>query len=236
MADSRSAAGVGGLPFAFNARASSPSTSTTTPTSSAAPPASPPSAESTISPTPLKPPPHLGPGGLPLAPQLSVPALLGPQPRIRGWSEKLIYETGTSYALGFFSGGLVGGGAGFVKALPGSNTKLRINAVLNGAGKTSATYANSFAVFALMYSMSRSVSRWGYRKWIGEVGPPVGYQERDDVFEGLGVAIAGTTTAWTKMGLGRALTCGGVLGVLMVGGLKARRTLIDERGVKVPHI
>ena len=235
MADSRSA-GVGGLPFAFSTKASPSSPSPSALPSSAAPSASPPAAESAISAAPLRPPPHLGPGGLPLAPQLSLPASLHPQPRIRGWSEKLIYETGTSYALGFFSGGLAGGGAGFVKALPGSNTKLRINAVLNGAGKASATYANSFAVFALMYSMSRSVSRWGYRKWVGEVGPPVGYQERDDVFEGLGVAIAGTTTAWTRMGLGRALTCGGVLGVLMVGGLKARRTLIDERGVKVPHI
>ena len=156
-------------------------------------------------------------------------------PRVRSWGEKLIYETGTSYALGFLSGGVAGTALGIARPLPGSNAKLRLNAVLNSAGKMSSTYANSFAVFALMYSMSRSISRWGYRKWVGEVGP-AGYTERDDAFEGIGVAVAGTMTAYTRMGAGRSLLCGGVLGVLMVGGLKARRTYLDQRGVRVPHI
>ena len=238
MADQQ--AGVGGLPFSFNPKPSTSSSLSSSPasspSSSSSPATSPPSAESTPSTTPPLPPPHLGPGGLPLAPHLSLPPHLSSPPRVRAWGEKLVYETGTSYALGFLSGGLAGTLQGLSRPLPGANAKLRLNAVLNGAGKVGSTYANGFAVFALVYGMSRSVSRWGWRRWVvGEVGPAA-YVEKDDWFEGVGVAVAGSMTAYTRMPLSRALACGGVLGVLMVGGLKARRKLIDERGVKLPHI
>ena len=146
-----------------------------------------------------------------------------------------MYETGTSYALGFLAGGMSGAVQGVTRPMPGVNTKLRLNAVLNGGGKLSSEYANGFAVFALMYSMSRSVSRWGYRKWIGE-GGQVGYQVRDDWFEGVGATVAGTMSGVTRVGVGRAMVCGGVLGLLMVGGLKARRKYLDDEGIDVPHI
>ena len=153
-----------------------------------------------------------------------------------------MYETGSSYALGFVGGGSVGVLQGLSRRVGGSglNPKLRLNAVLNAAGKGSSTYANSFAVFALMYSISRSSIRWTHRWYNGQrkatSGLPVPYSEADDKYEAAGVAVAASLTGATRMPAMRAVACGGVLGVLMLGGLKARRKYVDERGVKLPHI
>ena len=238
--------GVGGLPFSLPLP-SSPSPQSTSPTTSpslaSTPPPSTQSAESIPSITPQPPVPHLGPGGLPLpAALLSPSAGPGSAPRVRGWGEKLMYETGSSYALGFVGGGLAGVAQGMGRRVGGGgmNAKLRLNAVLNAAGKGSSTYANSFAVFALMYSISRSSIRWTHRWYNGQrkaaAGQPVAYTEADDKYEAAGVAVAAALTGATRMPASRAMACGGVLGLMMLGGLKARRTYVDEKGIKLPHI
>jgi hypothetical protein len=237
MADRQQTSGVGGLPFSYSPpsppvaapSASSPSSSPPSPAASA-------SAESVPSASPLLPPPHLGPGGIPLPPSLSLPASALSPPRIRGWTERLSYETGTSYALGFIGGGVYGVLSGVSRPLPGGNPKLRLNAVLNSAGKSSSQWANSLAVFSLLYSISRSTSRWAYRRFVAKETQPAPYIERDDAFEGLGVAVAGSLTAFTRMPASRAVACGAALGCVMVGGLKVRRKYIDQRGVRIPHI
>ena len=231
--------GVGGLPFSISPPPSPPP-SAVSPSLSSTPPPSYQSAESVPSIAPLPHPPHLGPGGLPVpAGLLSGP---GAVPRVRGWGEKLMYETGSSYALGFVGGGAAGVVQGLHRKVGGGgmNAKLRLNAVLNAAGKGSSIYANSFAVFALMYSISRSSIRWTHRWYNGErkaaAGQPVPYTEADDKYEAAGVAVAASLTGATRMPASRALACGGVLGVLMLGGLKARRKYVDQKGVRLPHI
>ena len=238
MAERQHSSGVGGLPFSYSPPPSPPAaaSSASSPQSSSPSPASSASAESVPSASPLLPPPHLGPGGIPLPPSLSLPASATSSGRIRGWTERLSYETGTSYALGFIGGGLYGVLVGVSKPLAGVNPKLRLNAVLNAAGRSSSQWANGLAVFSLLYSISRSTSRWAYRRYVAHETQPAPYTERDDTFEGVGVAVAGSLTAFTRMPATRAVVCGAVLGGVMVGGLKARRTFIDQRGIRVPHI
>ena len=231
--------GIGGLPFTLSAPPPLPPPPTS-PSLSSTPPAAAQSAESVPSVAPLPHSPHLGPGGLPLP--SSVLSGPGAAPRIRGWGEKLMYETGSSYALGFVGGGSFGIAQGLIRRVGGGgmNPKLRLNAVLNAAGKGSSTYANSFAVFALVYSISRSSLRWTHRWYNGQrkasAGQPMPYTEADDKYEAAGVAVAATLTGATRMPASRALACGGVLGLLMLGGLKARRKYVDEKGVRLPHI
>lgn len=183
-----------------------------------------------------QPPPHLGVGGLPVAPVLA--AAPGEKKRVRSWGEKMVYEAGTCYALGFVGGGLIGVGSGLMKPLPSSHWKLRANSVLNQGSKIGSNYANGFAVFALMYSMGRSTSRWIARKSTlapGQTYEPAAYTPADDKFEAIGMFVAGTATAFTRMSLLHSVGCGAALGAMMYGGLNARRTFIDEKGIKLKH-
>lgn len=75
--------------------------------------------------------------------------------RKKGWGEQLVYLGGLSY----LTGGIVGGGIGLATAVresAGKTGKLRLNAILNGAGKRGALFANSMGVLALTFSLSET--------------------------------------------------------------------------------
>eukprot|EP00457_Paulinella_chromatophora_P016032 gb/GEZN01016752.1/.p1 GENE.gb/GEZN01016752.1/~~gb/GEZN01016752.1/.p1 ORF type:complete len:218 (+),score=27.25 gb/GEZN01016752.1/:114-767(+) len=77
----------------------------------------------------------------------------------RNWSERLFFETGTCYMSGALLGGVFGAYQGFYAAGPTPYWKLKANSVMNYSGKLASTTANSFGVFALIYSCSRSFAK-----------------------------------------------------------------------------
>jgi hypothetical protein len=75
--------------------------------------------------------------------------------RKKSGPEQLTYLAGSAY----MAGGFAGGAAGCVAALresAGKTGKLRVNAVLNSAGKRGALFANSLGVLALMFSLGET--------------------------------------------------------------------------------
>lgn len=70
----------------------------------------------------------------------------------RGWSDDLCYGTGTMYLSGLALGGLWGLREGARKPLAVSNTRLRINAILNSVTRRGTFVGNSAGVLALVYN------------------------------------------------------------------------------------
>ncbi|TFK74913.1 Tim17-domain-containing protein [Pluteus cervinus] len=70
----------------------------------------------------------------------------------RGWSDDLCYGTGTMYLSGLALGGLWGVREGARRPLAVSNTRLRINSVLNSVTRRGTFIGNSAGVLALMYN------------------------------------------------------------------------------------
>lgn len=75
--------------------------------------------------------------------------------RKKSGTDQLTYLAGTGYLLGAGLGGTAGAFTA-LKSSAGKPTKLKINALLNGAGKTGARMANTFGVLALVFSLSES--------------------------------------------------------------------------------
>lgn len=75
--------------------------------------------------------------------------------RKKSGTEQLTYLAGSSY----LTGAVIGGSRGFydaMRASAGKGAKLKLNAVLNGAGKRGAALANTFGALALAFSLSES--------------------------------------------------------------------------------
>ncbi|KAF8998554.1 Tim17-domain-containing protein [Cyathus striatus] len=70
----------------------------------------------------------------------------------RGWSDDLCYGTGTMYLGGLTLGGLWGVREGARRPLAVSNTRLRINSVLNSVTRRGTFIGNSAGVMALVYN------------------------------------------------------------------------------------
>ncbi|PPQ63383.1 hypothetical protein CVT24_005648 [Panaeolus cyanescens] len=70
----------------------------------------------------------------------------------RGWSDDLCYGTGTMYLSGLTLGGLWGVREGARRPLAVSNTRLRINSILNSVTRRGTFIGNSAGVMALMYN------------------------------------------------------------------------------------
>ncbi|KAG5647887.1 hypothetical protein DXG03_007811 [Asterophora parasitica] len=70
----------------------------------------------------------------------------------RGWSDDLCYGTGTMYLSGLALGGAWGVREGARRPLAVSNTRLRINSVLNSVTRRGTFIGNSAGVLALMYN------------------------------------------------------------------------------------
>lgn len=70
----------------------------------------------------------------------------------RGWSDDLCYGTGTMYLSGLALGGMWGVREGARRPLAVSNTRLRINSVLNSVTRRGTFIGNSAGVLALMYN------------------------------------------------------------------------------------
>ncbi|KAI0705129.1 Tim17/Tim22/Tim23/Pmp24 family-domain-containing protein [Cytidiella melzeri] len=70
----------------------------------------------------------------------------------RGWSDDLSYGTGTMYLSGLALGGLWGLREGSRKQLAVSNSRLRINAILNSVTRRGTFVGNSAGVLALVYN------------------------------------------------------------------------------------
>ncbi|KAF9447517.1 Tim17-domain-containing protein [Macrolepiota fuliginosa MF-IS2] len=74
----------------------------------------------------------------------------------RGWSDDLCYGTGTMYLSGLALGGLWGLREGARRPLAVSNTRLRINSVLNSVTRRGTFIGNSAGVMALVYNAINS--------------------------------------------------------------------------------
>ncbi|KAJ7746890.1 Tim17/Tim22/Tim23/Pmp24 family-domain-containing protein [Mycena maculata] len=70
----------------------------------------------------------------------------------RGWSDDLCYGTGTMYLGGLALGGAWGVREGATRPLAVSNTRLRINSVLNSVTRRGTFIGNSAGVLALVYN------------------------------------------------------------------------------------
>ncbi|KAF7973962.1 hypothetical protein HWV62_13930 [Athelia sp. TMB] len=70
----------------------------------------------------------------------------------RGWSDDLCYGTGTMYLSGLALGGVWGVREGARRPLAVSNTRLRINSVLNSVTRRGTFIGNSAGVLALVYN------------------------------------------------------------------------------------
>lgn len=70
----------------------------------------------------------------------------------RGWSDDLSYGTGTMYLSGLALGGVWGLREGARKPLAVSNSRLRINAILNSVTRRGTFIGNSAGVLALVYN------------------------------------------------------------------------------------
>lgn len=70
----------------------------------------------------------------------------------RGWSDDLCYGTGTMYLGGLALGGAWGVREGARRPLAVSNTRLRINSVLNAVTRRGTFLGNSAGVLALAYN------------------------------------------------------------------------------------
>lgn len=73
----------------------------------------------------------------------------------RGTVERMFLYSGSSYLTGILTGGVLGGRLGW-KTAPSPRFWLRLNSVMNGAGKLGSKWGNNAGVFALMYSLSES--------------------------------------------------------------------------------
>jgi import inner membrane translocase subunit TIM23 len=74
----------------------------------------------------------------------------------RGTVERMFLYSGSSYLTGILTGGILGGRTGW-KTAPSPRFWLRLNSVMNGAGKLGSKWGNNAGVFALMYSLSESL-------------------------------------------------------------------------------
>ncbi|KAJ7089665.1 Tim17-domain-containing protein [Mycena belliarum] len=70
----------------------------------------------------------------------------------RGWSDDLCYGTGTMYLSGLALGGAWGVREGATRPLAVSNSRLRINSVLNSVTRRGTFIGNSAGVLALVYN------------------------------------------------------------------------------------
>nr|GAT42937.1 predicted protein [Mycena chlorophos] len=70
----------------------------------------------------------------------------------RGWSDDLCYGTGTMYLSGLALGGAWGVREGATRQLAVSNTRLRINSILNSVTRRGTFIGNSAGVLALIYN------------------------------------------------------------------------------------
>lgn len=145
-----------------------------------------------------------------LPPSLSGPDYLRPhslhKAREKGWGERLTFEVGVCYLFGILSGGAVGAVQGYRNAPPDSPMALTRNSILNQSGRLGANTANGFAVFALLFSFSRTALKYQRKKtdsW-NDVG---------------GIAMAGTLCTIPKT-LPMALATGAILGVGSIGAIK----------------
>ncbi|KAH9939135.1 Tim17-domain-containing protein [Amylocystis lapponica] len=75
----------------------------------------------------------------------------------RGWSDDLCYGTGTLYLSGLALGGVWGLREGARRPLAVSNTRLRINSILNSVTRRGTFIGNSAGVLALVYNGVNSV-------------------------------------------------------------------------------
>ena len=73
----------------------------------------------------------------------------------RGVVEKMFLFSGSSYLTGILSGGVLGSRMGW-KTAPSPRFWIRLNSVMNGAGKMGSKFGNNAGVIALMYSLSES--------------------------------------------------------------------------------
>lgn len=157
----------------------------------------------------------VGPGGLflQLPDSTSAHEYLRPtivNSREKSWGDKMLYEAGVSYLTGVTLGYGVGAIQGWRKAGKSTNFKLKINSVLNSAGKLGSRTANAFGVFALVFSGSRSLIKHQRRK-------------NDELNDIAGIVVAGTLTTTARSflyALPVGLACGSFAACMVWGRLK----------------
>ncbi|KAJ7623455.1 Tim17/Tim22/Tim23/Pmp24 family-domain-containing protein [Roridomyces roridus] len=121
----------------------------------------------------------------------------------RGWSDDLCYGTGTMYLGGLALGGAWGVREGATRHLAVSNTRLRINSVLNSVTRRGTFIGNSAGILALVYNgVNSSID---------------GFRGKHDILGSMGAGgITGAlykSTAGVKPALAAATFMSGVAGI-----------------------
>lgn len=157
-----------------------------------------------------------GAGGLflELPDELSTQEFLRPQltsRREKGWGERLTYETGVCFLTGLFGGGSVGAVQGFVASRQMTHTKLKLNSILNHSGRMGSRLGNGFAVFAMLFSLSKTMIKDQRRKndvyndvaAVAAAGLLTSIPKGPLPAVGVGMALgsAATIMVWTRMKL-----------------------------------
>ncbi|KZV96410.1 Tim17-domain-containing protein [Exidia glandulosa HHB12029] len=79
----------------------------------------------------------------------------------RGWSDDLCYGTGSTYLAGLSIGGVWGLREGARRPLAVSNTRLRLNSILNSVTRRGSWMGNSAGILALVYNgVNSSIDAW----------------------------------------------------------------------------
>lgn len=134
------------------------------------------------------------------------------------WSSNLSYEMGVCYLSGIVGGGTVGVLQGLHQSTGVSNMKLKLNSILNHSGRLGSSTGNSFAIFAMWYSLSRSFIRH--------------QRKENDIYNDIaGVAAAGFLTGLPKSpasALALAGATGGAAALFIFGRQKAAEMVSES--------
>jgi mitochondrial import inner membrane translocase subunit TIM23 len=89
----------------------------------------------------------------------------------RPYYEKLFFNSGLAYAAGSFAGAMFGAARGFASS-PSDKFRVKVNGLLNGAGKYGSRGGNNMGVLALYYTtFEKLIDMSGIDEASGEVVP-----------------------------------------------------------------
>ena len=98
-----------------------------------------------------------GGAGVPPARSAQQPQYLEYNTKGRPWMERLFYNTGVSTLIGTFAGGAYGAIEGWGKS-PRPKFKVKVNSMLNHAGRRGSKAGNALGSVAMLYTFSEGIT------------------------------------------------------------------------------